>query len=1848
MPSMETIFRQLAGTQLRILFEQDRKWNADDKQATLYSILPGLGDEQRNIRTSVSSCIASFIVSIGFENALPFLGQLLEQCRSDNPVLAAGACTCLYQIVEDNAQRLDNPQLAESLSQFVTQLVPLLENSQSECCADILAALMLIFKGQPSLFSNSLSNYMQNIFKCITHPDLRIQATALEALTDVTSYKLDNHPVVAVAHELVQHVLQCMSSPDENLSFIALDFWSAVPENKQVCEIAVAPRLTEYVSFSFISPRIAKALMDKLFLGDGDLRQYEQELQNKPTTGQDEDDDEDDYLDGMAEGEDTFRKAAARAISSLAREFPNEMVHAMLPEISLRFNNSDPSKWDTRESGVFALGLLARNCQPFLHSQLGEIIPWVVNFCSDPHFLVRLISCWTLTRFSVWICGPLDQRDVRRGYVSKEELDLPRAADQTHLQNALGTLTQHLLDDSRHVRASVCQAIADLVEEARSRIVVYAHQLLDLVLPALEQYEDEMKKDLFNVIAQLVIATGGMFNEAQLLARVMNPLLALMNSRDITDDVVLPSLLESTRLLLDAVDTAALTPYLVPIMTSCIGIVSAQNQKVNEDIQRYRGDPAHGGQLDEMDIEAEVGQHEAIAASEALETIIKCIDTTTATMQQELFTQLNFHAFLQTILHSPSKELLWGSFNIVSLLVRCNLESFTTPLPDGSTLLSTSFPVLSRYCVPDHLKQVDEATGTITISFADSLCLSADLEFRLSNNALIAIADIVSALGHQMSDILPSLLPLATPLLYLAAPIVGDVPILYNPTEVDIRDTGIQLAKNTAGCLSRLAQFFPIPVCQALAQVGVVPHFLACLVEMGVANLVVVEEMKGLVQLVMGDADCFNTLLASPTLLIEALATFMHDPNTGRTTVELVYNLPDEVREGLKNSLDKLRQGMFIVYISSPEASFDASQHSTITATPVRLIGRGRIEFASPIVPQKNEKSHSNVVSSPTSLKVTVILLPQPLISLHPFLATAHFFPNFDLNLPFPLEKSYHFMSQYLLQIPNPFPPKHISSRQPSKPHSLCINGQLYRTDISFNIKRLHSSSSNTQNTQSFSQFHKQDEEDISRDFTLADFVSYTNLSVLQRPSEKKTPPAKNEKSAEVEIPRTPSPEPEPPTTHIVREAEYVNRVWRWGEHGLSFRQPLSEADEWMALRGNDLRGDSALPDIVELDRMDTPHTLSDFSTTLTHTLSSSLLTETHSINSSKVSLLGRISSLKTMFDPQRSEEWTMGKTVDQLFTQKHPTFNRCVVAECVFLLYGEPFFSENEQCEAVPHPIILVPPAINDQISSIMEQCHIPPQRQTFLLQATHTTLTSLAALLRTTKAQPQLSFQLRPPSHTFNPTLFSSKEEFLELVDLNHCDVRNTTKAFHPSKGKANATSIATQTPLAQAASRVIFNFSFMMARMGHRYWLRNEEGKHPKQQPSDTQSARADGEEDNEEPHPPSDLKDDPHPPSDLKDDPSLQLASDSDEAPASAPVATDAHLSAVLQSTERIVFNVFGSRLFGTSLNPLDDASLLRFIAAFEAVWAGQYPLFAQYRELIASSGMKVRWDVTVRQMEMSERKLPSQMLVEFSETVDLFVDIIRNLVQQEEGHQPEQSDDPARQMLDTSLAVSADDLLPFLLFSFLSAPTPPLFSIVAFASTFSPFTALPHFAGTKPALSFAHLHSILSFFSSPDAVLSDEPVDGRRLVDVWLEPLLGDEEVLVLNDEDESDAKEDQLEQSSPSPAEDTQTEPPHDAIDGVSQPFTLPPPSEEPGQAPRPSEDHPRPLDEPALIPVIIVARPSPATPPDISTPSTTDSDEHKAQLATQTTPIEVYSAYSSAPTRGPIRNPLGRLLQNP
>lgn len=89
------------------------------------------------------------------------------------------------------------------------------------------------------------------------------------------------------------------------------------------------------------------------------------------------------------------------ALDYLSRPFHQIFLQTLLPLIVSHFKND--TNWLATESSLLALGCVAIGQYREMQSYLADLVPFLFDLTRHPRPLIRSITCWALSRYSLWI-----------------------------------------------------------------------------------------------------------------------------------------------------------------------------------------------------------------------------------------------------------------------------------------------------------------------------------------------------------------------------------------------------------------------------------------------------------------------------------------------------------------------------------------------------------------------------------------------------------------------------------------------------------------------------------------------------------------------------------------------------------------------------------------------------------------------------------------------------------------------------------------------------------------------------------------------------------------------------------------------------------------------------------------------------------------------------------------------------------------------------------------------------------------------------------------------------------------------------------------------------------------------------------------------------------------------------------------------------------------------------------------------------------------------------------------------------------------------------------------------------
>ncbi|WIA22073.1 hypothetical protein OEZ85_004416 [Tetradesmus obliquus] len=484
--------RQSAGLLLKNnLKEQYAGLSEDFRNYIKGDLLHVLCHPERVLRHTAGSITTTVVGTLGLSGwpeLVVWLGASLQ--GSGDSAALDGALDSLAKIVEDHPHEMDTrlvgaswgPAPAPVSNMLVPPLLALLGSPAAEVRRRALAVLNEMFGQMPAGFQAALPQYTEAVFKLATDESPGVRREVCIGFCQLIAV----HPELLQAQlpQLVEYMLVSNQDADDEVALEAAEFWLAFCESDLGMELLVP-----------VMARLIPVLMKNMVFDEYDeevFDEYDEEVQaaEEAELQQGQPDSEKDIrpthakhgkgraeggmMDGAANGEDeddgddddeamrvwNLRKCSAAALDMLSNHLNDEHVlPLLLPIVQQRLGEAD---WRVRESAILALGAVSEGCHMGLAPYLTDMVKMLLPVLQDPRPMVRIITCWCLSRYVQWVLMPPGSAEIAPG------APLPRVAPENEalFEQILAGLLSRVADGNGRVQEAACSGLAELLEHA--------------------------------------------------------------------------------------------------------------------------------------------------------------------------------------------------------------------------------------------------------------------------------------------------------------------------------------------------------------------------------------------------------------------------------------------------------------------------------------------------------------------------------------------------------------------------------------------------------------------------------------------------------------------------------------------------------------------------------------------------------------------------------------------------------------------------------------------------------------------------------------------------------------------------------------------------------------------------------------------------------------------------------------------------------------------------------------------------------------------------------------------------------------------------------------------------------------------------------------------------------------------------------------------------------------------------------------------------------------------------------------------------------------------------------------
>ncbi|KII69709.1 Transportin-1 [Thelohanellus kitauei] len=402
-------------------------------------------------------------------SVLPHLRRLIE---NHTPSTQSVYFRLLEKICEDISEisSPDDTSLEATVTSIVCflfgQLTPLQDDYHNYWVLKCINRLIPFFSRV--IFSQNF-NFMDNLVVFVNRVDCST-STAIMVLSTICDVMYEN--VSSKFHHVAQNLIDYITSNDYDLAYQSSEFWVCFFDHAE-SEQMIVPYLPQLVSNLLCG--MCYTEHDSLFVQHKDNCDDMSDSMINParndSEGEDEDADEDTHY-----FEWTLRKSCGYSMDRIGQIFRSRV----LSHLGSLLNLLNDSNWMKNESGVLAIGAIAKGCESCATEYYPHVFDILLKFLEHYHLLVRSITCWTLSRHH----------------------EFYNQSDRTFFDRMVVKILVCFTDPSSHVQSSAVSAISKLVDNCGFLLCDYNDVIARKIVECLGFYQSQNLKELYEFIGR--------------------------------------------------------------------------------------------------------------------------------------------------------------------------------------------------------------------------------------------------------------------------------------------------------------------------------------------------------------------------------------------------------------------------------------------------------------------------------------------------------------------------------------------------------------------------------------------------------------------------------------------------------------------------------------------------------------------------------------------------------------------------------------------------------------------------------------------------------------------------------------------------------------------------------------------------------------------------------------------------------------------------------------------------------------------------------------------------------------------------------------------------------------------------------------------------------------------------------------------------------------------------------------------------------------------------------------------------------------------------------------------------
>lgn len=708
------------------------------------SALACLQDPNVSIRNVAGSVITEVVQRGGILGWPTLLHELLSLAGNENGRTSAsgqeGASSALLKVCEDNKKVLGKEYEGQRpLDIILPKLLGLMSSELPKVRASSVAILNQFIPEQSPIVMALLETLLAHLFQVANDASSDVRKNVCHSfvqLVDIIPEKLQPHMEGLVDYMLLQQ----RNADDPDLALEAAEFWLCVGENEQMCQTLepylekIVPVLLESMVYDEedilrlegdsddanqedraedLKPQFAKSKAGRGLAndqqsaesnggsGNAAISSTHPNVDDNLSEGEIEEDDDD--TDEVEENWN-LRKCSAATLDVLASNFHHPVFAITLPYLKANLRHHD---WPYREAAVLAIGAVADGCMDAVTPHLPELVPYLISLLNDDEAVVRVITCWSLGRYSYWASHLQNVGEKKR-----------------YFEPMIEGILNRMLDKNKKVQQSAVSAFASLEEKATSELTPYCTPIIQRFVECFHRYKDRNMLVLYDCVQTLAEHVGPALARPETISLLMPAIIERWNKVSDQAQELFP-MLECLSYVATALGDT-FTQFAVPVFTRCISIIH-QNLQAHVIASEY-------------EVMDRSNKDFLVTSLDLLSAVIQALEDQKSKELVKM-SQPNFFELLMFCMEDPNNDVRQSSY---ALLGDCAVKVFDQLQPFLPAVLPTLIKQLDIDSIQD--EDVDTRFGVI-----NNACWSCG---EIAMQEPIGIAPFVEKLYYRFMAII--------------------------------------------------------------------------------------------------------------------------------------------------------------------------------------------------------------------------------------------------------------------------------------------------------------------------------------------------------------------------------------------------------------------------------------------------------------------------------------------------------------------------------------------------------------------------------------------------------------------------------------------------------------------------------------------------------------------------------------------------------------------------------------------------------------------------------------------------------------------------------------------------------------------------------------------------------------------------------------------------------------------------------------------------------------------------------------------------------------------------------------